>query len=222
MRVPNSVQAVCFDIGGVLVEVSDGFLAEELTELLGAPADVVRQMLILNGKTRPSTPETLAAVMTEECGLPGTYDGVLAAIRRRFAAIEAPILYPDALPVLRALREQGWRVVFLSNAVGHTGLHRPAYYDFAETVLHSWEIGACKPDPRAFHTVEERTGLAPGELVNVGDSFNADIRGALDVGWSAIHLPRTGGAATPSGLVPVCADLHQVLSLLPERSGGRT
>ena len=81
---------------------------------------------------------------------------------------------------------------------------------------------ACKPDQRAFQVVEQRTGLAPHELVSVGDSLGADVRGALNAGWAAIHLPRTGGPAAPTGLVPVCTNLHEVLSLLPERRARRT
>lgn len=223
MRIPESVRAVCFDIGGVLVDVgSSGFLAEELAEILDVPARLVRQLLIRHGKTRPSTPENLATAIAEGCDCPGKRDLVLATVHRRHEAIAHPVLYPDALPVLRTLRKAGWRIVFLSNAIGHPAyLRRPAYFDFAEAVVHSWEIGVCKPDRRAFQVVEQRTGLAPHELVKVGDSLEADVGGALNAGWAAIHLPRTSGSATSTGVVPVCTDLYQVLSLLfkAERRG---
>lgn len=218
MRLPDSLRAVCFDIGGVLVDVGRGFLAEELAEILDAPVPLVRRLLIAHGKTRPCMPEELASAIAGGCGCPDKQELALAAVHRRYDAIAHPVLYPDALPVLATLREAGWRIVFLSNAIGHPDHHRaPAYFDYAETVLHSWEIGACKPDRRAFHAVEQRTRLAPHELVSVGDSLNADVRGALNAGWAAVHLPRTGGPAAAAGLVPVVTDLHQVLSLLPER-----
>lgn len=222
MTMPQAARGVCFDIGGVLVDVGpDGFLAEELAELLGAPTRRVRDLLIRHGKTQLRSPESLATAMTAACAQPRAYGLVLAALNRRRAAIEDAVLFPDALPVLRAVRERGWRIAFLSNAIGHNGLRRPNYYDLAEVVVHSWEIGACKPDSLAFRAVESRLGLSSHELVSVGDSLHADVRGALEAGWSAIHLPRTGGVAAPDGLVPVCADLYEVLSLLHDRRSQR-
>lgn len=218
MRLPDSLRAVCFDVGGVLVDVGRGFLAEELAEILDAPTELVRRLLIRHGKTRPCTPDELASAIVDGCACPSKHELVLAAVHRRYDAIAHPVLYPDALPVLAALRETGWRIVFLSNAIGHPDYHQPlAYFDFAETVIHSWEIGACKPDRQAFHAVEQRTGLAPYELVCVGDSLDADVKGAVNAGWAAVHLPRTGGPVATAWLAPVVTDLHQVLSLLPER-----
>lgn len=215
---PETLRGVCFDIGGVLVDVGGtGFLAEELADLLHAPAPQVRDLLIRHGKTQPRSPENLATAVTAGCAQPGAYEPVLEALIRRHAAMEEAVLFPEVLPVLRAVRGRGWRIAFLSNAIGHHGLCRPAYYDQADVVVHSWEIGVCKPDPRAFRAVESRLALAPHELVAVGDSLRADIRGALQAGWSAVHVPRTGGAVSDEG-VPVCADLSEVLSLLPDRS----
>lgn len=217
MRLPDSLRAVCFDIGGVLVDVGRGFLAEELAEILDAPAHLVRRLLIEHGKTKPYTPEQLASAIVDGCRCPSQRELVLAAVRSRYDAIAHPVLYPDALAMLTTLREAGWRIVFLSNAIGHPDYHRPPdYFDYAETVLQSWEIGACKPDRRAFQAVEQRTGLAPHELVSVGDSLEADVKGALNAGWAAVHLPRTGGPAATTGLAPVVTNLQQVLSLLPE------
>lgn len=214
--IPKTARGVCFDIGGVLVDVGRaGFLAEELAELLHAPAARVRDLLIRYGKTQPRSPQSLASTMTAACAQPGAYDLVLAALTRRHAAIEDAVLFPDALPVLRAVRDRGWHVAFLSNAIGHNGLQRPAYYELADVVVHSWEIGACKPDPLAFRAVESQLGLSPRELVSVGDSLRADVHGALQAGWSALHVPRISGHTAPDGVAPVCADLYEVLSLLP-------
>lgn len=146
---------------------------------------------------------------------------MLRALTRRHAAIGNPVLFPDVWPVLRMLAERGWRIAFLSNAIGHTGLRRPACYDLAEVVVHSWEIGVCKPAREAFRAIESRLGLNPSELVGVGDSRHADIYGALQAGWSALHLPRTGERPACGDGVPVCADLYEVLSLLPDRRSPR-
>lgn len=220
--VPETVRGVCFDIGGVLVDVREtGFLAEELAGLVHAPAEYVRALLVEHGKTQPRSAEDLASALTQACAQASAHSPILQALNRRHAAIENPVLFPDVWPMLRTMAERGWRIAFLSNAIGHTGLRRPTYYDLAEVVVHSWEIGVCKPAPGAFRAIETRLGLKPSELVSVGDSLHADIHGALQAGWSAIHLPRTREQPAREDGVPVCADLYEVLSLLPNRRNPR-
>lgn len=56
----------------------------------------------------------------------------------------------------------------------------------------SAETGFLKPTPGAFETVQKRLGLFPGELAMVGDSWNDDVTGALNAGWTALWLNREG------------------------------
>lgn len=112
-----------------------------------------------------------------------------------------PPLYPDAITTLEHLAATGFRICLLSNAIGpDPDAHTPAppYFALAEVVLHSWQIGACKPALAAFRAVESAMGLAPQHLLNVGDSARFDIDGALAAGWSAIHLVRDAAACPAS------------------------
>ena len=45
-----------------------------------------------------------------------------------------------------------------------------------------------KPSPAFFHMALESLGLAPGEVVMVGDDIEADIGGAQDAGLRAIQV----------------------------------
>ncbi|CAN5666662.1 hypothetical protein BH11ARM2_BH11ARM2_00390 [soil metagenome] len=118
-----------------------------------------------------------------------------AAHRRLFGIhAETFVAYPDAAPCLETLRESGMRLAVVSNwdrtlhnALAHARLR--GYFEFA---LASLEEGVEKPDPRVFAIALDRLGLAPEEVVHVGDHLVDDIQGAASAGIRAVHLDRNG------------------------------
>ncbi|HNX95191.1 MAG TPA: HAD family hydrolase [Holophaga sp.] len=101
--------------------------------------------------------------------------------------------YPEAQDALAAVRSIA-RTALLSNTqsfdmafLERLELAFPAGQRFL-----SAELGVLKPDRAAFEAVQARMGLFPGELAMVGDSWDDDVRGALDAGWTAIWLNRDG------------------------------
>ena len=58
---------------------------------------------------------------------------------------------------------------------------------FAVTV-YSMDIGHAKPRPEPFDAAVDALGVAPQEIVHVGDSERTDVRGALAAGLRAIRL----------------------------------
>ena len=119
------------------------------------------------------------------------------------------------------LSAAGWRICFLSNGIGDTASRpRPEYFSYADLVAHSWEIGYCKPEAGAFRAAEQRMGLAPHQLVSIGDSLRTDVLGALAAGWSAVHLPRTSAPPPSPRIVPTISSLSELLSQMPTRPAG--
>lgn len=57
-------------------------------------------------------------------------------------------------------------------------------------VYSSADIGLTKHRGRLFDEVAGREGLAPGQILHVGDHPDADVRRARAAGWTAVHLPR--------------------------------
>ena len=91
---------------------------------------------------------------------------------------------------LRALREAGYRLAILTNGpsdMQRGKLDRFGYFPLVDEVAISAEIGAAKPDPRAYAAVEEMLALPANELVMVGDNWEWDIAGALDAGLAAAY-----------------------------------
>lgn len=96
------------------------------------------------------------------------------------------------------LAARGVTVAVLSNSEGgladlfdEIGLRR----HFA-AIIDSGKLGIEKPDPRIFAYALERLGGTPDRAVHIGDSWTADIVGALGAGWrGAIYYPSRANEA---------------------------
>ena len=135
------------------------------------------------------------------CDAPALLDELYA----HFADPNAWRLVPDAEPTLATLRERGFAIAVLSNwderlRATLDGLGVLARID---ALVVSAEVGVEKPDPRIFAIACERLGVAPHELVHVGDDDDDDLVGARAAGCSALHVDRDlGGLAGLLGLLP--------------------
>jgi putative hydrolase of the HAD superfamily len=71
-----------------------------------------------------------------------------------------------------------------------------------DTLVVSEEAGVSKPDPAIFQLALDRLGCAAEQAVMVGDSWPADIAGALALGIPAVWFNPSGGQpADPSVVV---------------------
>lgn len=117
-----------------------------------------------------------------------------AAMYERFTRYESYRLFPDALPALAAIREEGMALGLISN-----------FEEWLEGMLTEWEVahlfdvmvisgkeGIEKPDPKIFQLATERTGVEPEESVYVGDHPRIDVEGAETVGMTAVLIDRRG------------------------------
>lgn len=59
---------------------------------------------------------------------------------------------------------------------------------FFQTIIISEEHGVSKPDKQIFELAQELTQSTANECVMIGDNLEADIFGALNAQWKAIHL----------------------------------
>lgn len=59
---------------------------------------------------------------------------------------------------------------------------------YFKNVIISEEVGVNKPDPRVFEYALDKAGATKEESIMIGDSLEADIRGAQDFGMRAIFF----------------------------------
>ncbi len=111
-----------------------------------------------------------------------------------FASGEAWRVDPDAAPLLADLRARDLTILVVSNFDARVRglLAAVGLAPLIDRVTISSEAGAAKPDPAIFARVLAETGLAPHEIVHVGDTIEEDLRGARAAG---IPVLLVGGAA---------------------------
>jgi putative hydrolase of the HAD superfamily len=109
-------------------------------------------------------------------------------------------LYGDVLPTLARLHGRV-RLLALSN--GNADLVAIGLGGLFERALAAREAGVLKPDPRIFHQLLQRAGLAPGEVAHVGDDPDADVQGARGAGLEPVWVNREGAEWAHASPPPV-------------------
>jgi len=124
--------------------------------------------------------------------------------------LDSAILFNDALPVLRSLKENGIKTALISNLATPykqvvTELRLDTYFD---SIVYSCDFGYAKPDSKIYrHALNEVQSL-PVETIMVGDSYASDVKGPLKLGIKGIQLVRE----SDSGLRTNCiGSLNEML-----------
>lgn len=140
------------------------------------------------------------------------------ARERSFELMKA---YADAHETITELRRRGIKVGVLTNGLSdlqRTKLRRLDLEDALDAVAISQEIGAAKPDARAFHAAVAMLGLEPNEVAMVGDHLHNDVAGALAAGLAAAVWVERYAGELPEGahLARELADVPRLLGLVDD------
>jgi putative hydrolase of the HAD superfamily len=121
---------------------------------------------------------------------------------------EALLLLPDLLApmpgareMLRALEDLGNPVAILTNGWTELQYAKAAFIGFDGNVFVSEDIGAWKPDARAFEIACEGLGAPVSTSLYVGDSPLADVAGAKGAGMLAVWA-NLDGMSYPRDVTP--------------------
>ncbi|MBB1244958.1 HAD family hydrolase [Streptomyces durbertensis] len=123
-------------------------------------------------------------------------------------------LFDDVPPVLDALGGR-YRHAVLSNAATTAQdrrLRRLGIRNRFELVLGADALGRAKPDPEAFRTACRCLGLAPAEVLYVGNDLATDAEAARAAGLAAVWLDREG--TRPTAGVPRVRGLDELPAFL--------
>ncbi|HEY4092054.1 MAG TPA: HAD family hydrolase [Luteibacter sp.] len=123
----------------------------------------------------------------EACGIDDAPVDALWAIY--FAARNNVELYPDSLAALERIAAM-MPIVSISN--GNADLEVIGLHHLFHTRINAMGAGVAKPDPKIFLAAAEALGLAPAEILHVGDDPLLDVVGAHEAGLRTVWLNRTG------------------------------
>lgn len=104
-----------------------------------------------------------------------------------YAARNQVEFYPDALDALARIAR---RVPVAAVSNGNADLQRIGLSQHFVFQLGSREFGAAKPDPGIFHAACERLGVAPAQVLHVGDHAEMDVAGAIRAGLRGCWINR--------------------------------
>ena len=80
--------------------------------------------------------------------------------------------------------------------------------------VYSGDIGVSKPHRRIFDTATDLAGISPEAAIYIGDSYEDDIVGAKEAGWSAVFYNPSGGVVAGSVADHEIANLNLLRSIL--------
>ena len=111
-----------------------------------------------------------------------------------------PAMLSGAWQMLRSLSRHFTMAIisdtgFASGRAQDRLLEKDAARGFFATTIYSMDVGHAKPRPEIFGAAVEALGVAPSEILHIGDNERTDVRGALAAGFRAVRLDvvRSGG-----------------------------
>jgi putative hydrolase of the HAD superfamily len=246
---PQSIRAVFFDAGFTLlaphpsiVEIAVRTCAERGTPVEAAVVEarlpIAETSLRQRARERPWAWSDNAAItqmwteyftvlLRESLGhLPREEaEACVRDVVRAYETAANYALYPDVLPVLRALKARGYTLGVISDWGIGLGLilrHHDLvqYFDFA---VISAAVRLAKPDPQLYETALRRADAIGDYAVHIGDSYVLDVLGARAAGITPILLDRARRYDAQALDCLVVFDLYGLLDLLevprPDLSG---
>lgn len=204
------IKAIVFDVFGTLAEIGDRRRPYARLLRLAAQAgrtpqpDDAARIMSMNGDIW-AIARWLGLALS-----PALCDELADELAIEISSIR---LYPEVVPVLRALQRQGLQLGLCSNLAKPYALPVLSLLPFEfDAYAWSFEVGVVKPDHRIYSTVWQSLALSPGEVLMVGDTYEADCLGPRRVGMHAIHLARNLASPDPRFLRSLC-DLPAYLAL---------
>jgi len=217
------IRAVVFDLWNTLIHSRGGdpfrHLRALMTEAQRAQEPAFRREAMT---TLDADPEALLDRWAPRLGLSEEQRHAMIGVFR--SATEDAECFPEACEALDATRRIA-RVALLSNTqrFGVEFLDRLGITERIPTRFLSAELGVLKPEPAAFEAVARRLGLFPSQLAMGGDYWNDDVQGALQAGWTALWLNRTGRPRPdhdPEAPLVEIQDLSQVPAIIQRLQAG--
>lgn len=208
---PESLNAVVFDIGNVLIRWDPRLLYRKVFTRVDMTADArmvdwfLTTVCTEDWNIEQDRGRSIADAEHEAIGRHPDFAPQIRAFYGRFQEM-IPGEIPETVAALRQAKASGFPLHGLTNFGAETFPRTAARFDFLrsfDTVVVSGDEGVIKPDPAIFHILIERAGLDPQRTAFIDDSA-ANIRSAAELGfvthrftdpgafsawWRAVGLP---------------------------------
>ncbi len=162
--------------------------------------------------------------LCRRCGVDVSVDKKESTCRQIEDLKECVEPFPDTIPILRQLGQEGYQLVILTNTNNPAlqyALQKAPVHQYVTAVVASCEEGLIKPDVRLFSRMLQRFRTPPHEALMVGDNMYNDVLAARAVGMHAVLVDRHGLHDYPDAIQTLDA-LPQYIRNLPSLPNPRT
>ncbi len=160
-----------------------------------------------------------------QCGIDISQIDMDAALRAYgWGPISGVTPFADTLPVLTVLKEQGYKIGLITNAMQpmwmrDVELRAYGILDFLDVRLTSGDVGYMKPHPIIYQRALAQLDVPPEKAVFVGDRPANDITGANEAGLISVlisppHLNRALDGVRPNYTITTLTELLPILAEL--------
>jgi putative hydrolase of the HAD superfamily len=230
-------RAIFFDLDDTLIAYSAaqnaalcavaGYLSESITpEALGATAEAIYEARFLTDLARLATisTHTLHAEVTELALTSlGIDDPRLAQTLTEIylQALQANLsVLPQAIQTLQSLQPTCF-LGLITNGPGRFQREKLAWLgltEYFDAIVVDTEFGCSKPARSIFEAAAALVSLPPDQLIFVGNDPAADIIGAKNAGWKAVHLTvEIPGASEADAIIASLSELSGKIPILLEQ-----
>jgi len=231
----SRVEAVFFDVGGTLLEVSPsvGHVYAAACRKRGATVDpiplqrafdeawVALSRLVPSGADRYShLPggedawwERVSSLAFDRCAVIAAHRPPMVELRSVFARPEAWRVYPETREILETLRQKRIPLGVISNWDSRlptllSTLDLDGYFD---CVISSAAVRCEKPHPGIFRSALHALGVSPEGAIHIGDRLEEDYTGARAAGLRALLVDRAPGTPGLREEVEACGDADDLV-----------
>jgi putative hydrolase of the HAD superfamily len=212
------IQAIIFDLYGTLIDVSTDEDKNEVFNFLSLylqyydiniPAARLKDIFEneksnnLNSRHERYPEVNLQEVFEEILKREGNTNSFLVKSCCKLFRIQSRErfqLFPDSIPVLKEIKNNGYTIglvsnaqkVFTANEIRILGLQ-----NYFKHMVFSTRYGITKPDRRLFMIACAMLDVPPERAIYIGDNPYNDVKGAREIGMTSILLSRSLKSVIP-------------------------
>lgn len=181
---PAPVDAVLFDLGGVLIDWNPRHLYRQYFDDVAMMEDFLEQVCAPAWNHEMDAGRSVDEAVAERQALYPEHAWLIALWRDGWSRMLGGAI-EETVALLRALRERAVPLYALTNWSAETFPIARERFGFLEWFAHivvSGEVGLAKPDPAIFTLASRHTGVAPERTLFIDDSA-ANITAARSLGF---------------------------------------
>ena len=191
----GSIAAVIVDLDGTMLHTVPDFhvAINRMRADHGLSPITTQAVTDMVGKGSEHLIRSVLALDHDARGVEQHFDSAMHGYQRHYLDINGQhsVLYPGVLEGLRAMKEQGLRLACVTNkpiAFALPLLKQKGLDGFFDVVYGGDSLPRKKPDPMPLLQVCKDFGLAPAQVVAIGDSSN-DAEAARAAGCMVLTVP---------------------------------